>query len=81
MCRILVDCDDNTQSRYVVEEEPPEKDVGPYVAHMKHRRKKSGKVPRAMETPPVITGTGTVAVAYCWRDIVLSEVSKVRLHV
>ena len=76
MCRILVDCDDNTLSRHTVEEE--EVDDTPLVIRQR-RRKKHGKVLVGMKTPPIIPGTGTVAVGYCWREIVCTEVSKVRL--
>ncbi len=71
MCRILVDCDDNTLSRHMVgeEEERPRRRGKPA----------TGKLFEGMETPPTTPGTGTVAVAHCWRDIVYAEVSKVSL--
>lgn len=75
MCRILVDCDDNTLSRNTVEKEEEEDE--PPMLLRRRRPKKYGKVLKGMETPPVVPGTGTVAVAYCWRDIVFVEVSKV----
>lgn len=78
MCRILVDCDDNTMTRNIIErargtgadsDDSGSEDEGP--------RRKREKVEEAMKSPET-AGAGTVAVAKCWKDIVHSEVGLVR---
>jgi len=63
MCRLLVDCDDNTTSKKSLEE-PEETEEGEESAPL-------------TSSPPITAGMGTVAMARCWRDIVHLEVSQV----
>ena len=66
MCRLLVDCDENTTSRKSMEE--PDNST---------KEEDSEKESRPSEDPP---GTGTIAVAKFWKEIVRSEVSQVRIR-
>lgn len=66
MCRLLVDCDDNTASLDSVEEDPEDFFI------QEREGKQSQYV--ASQSPP---GTGTVAMAKVWKNIVFIEVSKV----
>lgn len=67
LCRLLVDCDDNTASMESIEEDPDDYFV----------QERDGKTSQyiASQTPP---GTGTVAMAKVWMNIVFHEVSEVR---
>ena len=69
MCRLLVDCDDNTASKESIEEDPDDYFIeerggekSPYVAS---------------QSPP---GTGTVAMANVWKNIVFIEVTEVVVY-
>ena len=67
MCRLLVDCDDNTTSKKAIEEEAEEES----------EENEEGEDPTPPTTsPPITAGTGTVAMARCWRDIVHMEVTQ-----
>ena len=65
MCRLLVDCDDNTSSRKTVKEPEENKDDD---------EDEDDRGPQSPDVPP---GTGTIAVARCWKEIVSSEVKQV----
>lgn len=66
LCRLLVDCDDNTASMESIEEDPDDYFV------QERDGKQSQYVPS--QSPP---GTGTVAMAKVWMNIVFREVSEV----
>ena len=66
MCRLLVDCDDNTSSVESIEEDPDD-----YFLEERDGKKSQYVV---SQSPP---GTGTVAMAKVWKNIVFMEVSGV----
>ena len=68
MCRLLVDCDDNTASVKSLEEDPDD-----YVVEERDGTTSQYTV---LQTPP---GTGTVATATIWKNLVFKEVSKVEI--
>ena len=69
MCRLLVDCDDNTASMESIEEDPDD-----YFLEERDGKKSQYVV---SQSPP---GKGTVAMAKVWKNIVFCEVSKVSLQ-
>lgn len=67
MCRLLVDCDDNTATKESVEEDPDD-------YFLEERDGKKSQYVASQEPP----GTGTVAMAKVWKNIVFLEVSEVK---
>ena len=68
MCRLLVDCDDNTATKESVEEDPDD-------YFLEERDGKKSQYVASQEPP----GTGTVALAKVWKNIVFLEVSGVSI--
>lgn len=84
MCRILVDCDDNTpsqkafmQAKNMDNSDSDSDDDDSSSSRRRRRRRRQAKEVRE-EPPPPTPGSGTTAVAQCWRDIVFAGVSQVR---
>ena len=78
MCRILVDCDDNTMTRNIIEQARGERDSDDSGSEDEAPLRKKGKIEESMKSPET-AGAGTVAVAKSWQDIVYSEVGLVSL--
>ena len=68
MCRLLVDCDDNTASKRFVQEDPDDYEIEIIGG--------DGEDGDNLLTP----GSGTMSMAKCWRDLVQVEVTQVTFN-
>ena len=81
MCRLLVDCDTNPVTQKKKFDGDKETDEGAAAGKDPGNGGDSSIVAHGRAPPPQMPGTGTMAIAKCWRDIVQHEVDAVLLRV